>query len=206
MQALKKQEQKINDLKKTLQRELKVQSLPNDEPMDPKLVTGTPPLTRKTHAKHEHNSRTRKHSAHERSPVLGEGLSDISESPVPTLGQQDFFVGENFLPGKSGPHGHSYGANGNAANSYHATISVSDNQHASHGSYSVHSAGGGVRTVRSEFETRHLEKDINFQYLKHVVMKFMLSREHEVGICNLNNQHSKFFIPITDVWGFALVV
>ncbi|XP_052795275.1 golgin subfamily A member 1-like [Mya arenaria] len=175
--TLKKQEQKINDLKKTLQRELKVQSLPNDEPIDPNVAALTPPLGRKNSFKHEHSTRTRKHSQHDRSPIPGEGLTESTNSPNVSFGQQDFFLGQSFTPGKPGSHGHSYGANSNS--SYHATISVNEAQNSSNiqSAYSVHK--GNVPTPRREFDMRHLEKDINFQYLKHVVMKFMLSREHE---------------------------
>ncbi|XP_045204857.2 golgin subfamily A member 1-like isoform X2 [Mercenaria mercenaria] len=174
--ALKKQEQRLNDLKKTLQRELKVQSLPNDEPLDPKVAALTPPLprknslTQKTHNS-EHPTRTRRISSHERSPIPGETVMDSIDGINVSLGTQDFFVGDS-LQHKSNSDRIPY----SVLNS-HATISVSDSRGSAshHGAYSSHSGHGRIR----EFETRHLEKDINFQYLKHVVMKFMLSREHE---------------------------
>ncbi|WAR00059.1 GOGA1-like protein [Mya arenaria] len=162
--TLKKQEQKINDLKKTLQRELKVQSLPNDEPIDPNVAALTPPLGRKNSFKHEHSTRTRKHSQHDRSPIPGEGLTESTNSPNVSFGQQDFFLGQSFTPGKPGSHGHSYGANSNS--SYHATISVNEAQNSSNiqSAYSVHK--GNVPTPRREFDMRHLEKDINFHELE----------------------------------------
>jgi hypothetical protein len=179
-QALKKQEQRLNDLKKTLQRELKVQSLPNDEPIDPKVSALTPPLprknslTQKTHHS-DHSTRTRRISSHDRSPGPTDPVMDTVDGINNSIGTQDFFLGDNSPHNqhKSSSERISFGV----PNS-HATISVTD----SRGPAGLTGAFASHAQFRNrEFETRHLEKDINFQYLKHVVMKFMLSREHEVS-------------------------
>ena len=182
-QALKKQEQKINDLKKTLHRELKVQSLPNDEPIDPKMAALTPPLVRKNSAtRNLHNSdtsRTRRQNSHERSPAPVDssyGFSDNSNSA------QEYFLGQSShnhgLGGKQSSHKLPHSLD-------HATISVNDSHSYQVGAYSSSVVNvGDMRTGSARtFETKHLEKDVNFQYLKHVVMKFVLSREHEVSFC-----------------------
>ncbi|XP_060551549.1 golgin subfamily A member 1-like [Ruditapes philippinarum] len=176
--ALKKQEQRLNDLKKTLQRELKVQSLPNDEPIDPKVSALTPPLprknslTQKTHHS-DHSTRTRRISSHDRSPVPTDPVMDTVDGINNSIGTQDFFLGDNSPHNqhKSSSERISFGV----PNS-HATISVTDSRGPA-GLTGAFASNGQFRN--REFETRHLEKDINFQYLKHVVMKFMLSREHE---------------------------
>ena len=82
-------------------------------------------------------------------------------------------------------------------NAFGRQSSVSDNiielnsEHASVYS-SQNSYPGNPRTRgKPEWDTRHLDKDVNFQYLKHVVMKFMLSRETEVSISHLNHVTQK---------------
>lgn len=180
---MKKQEQRLNDLKKTLQRELKVQSLPNDDPIDPKVAALTPPLPRKNSTSRSSDShpKTRRMNSHERSPLPSESMPDsLDMSSNNSYGTQDYFVGQNNShPGyRPGLDRSLFGASGS-----HATISVNDSVRSSpHGSYSVQQNRSRTSSVTNEFDTRHLEKDINFQYLKHVVMKFMLSREHEVSI------------------------
>ncbi|KAL4229904.1 GRIP domain [Mactra antiquata] len=175
--ALKKQEQRLNDLKKTLQRELKVQSLPNDEPIDPKVMALTPPLPRKnslTRGHHDHTSRNQRMTTHERSPLPNDSVFDAMSESNNSIGTQDYFVGDSSSLGQG--HRLNFGKIPHSAKNNHATIMVND----SHGAYSSHGSSGHSRTTSAQgFDMRHLEKDINFQYLKHVVMKFMLSREHE---------------------------
>lgn len=178
--ALKKQEQRLNDLKKTLQRELKVQSLPSDDPIDAKVAALTPPLPRKNStSRSTHNGdnvpKTRRMNSHERSPLPGNSVTDMLEASEVgnSYGTPDFFVGQGTHPGlRNMMDKNIYGAN-----SSHATIPVNDR---TSGGYSVSHSKSRTSSI-NEFDTRHLEKDINFQYLKHVVMKFMLSREHEVS-------------------------
>ena len=154
-----------------------MQSLPNDEPIDPKLSAVTPPLPRKNIAhreKHhtENSSRTRRLSSREQPPFPGDMYHDVPDSVK--NGTQDYFLGQTLSPTTSVPYSAKsiYGVQ-NA----HATISVSDD----HIGASKHEMGGlHAAQIRSRNAFRDLEKDVNFQYLKHVVMKFMLSRESEV--------------------------
>ncbi|KAK3594585.1 hypothetical protein CHS0354_000377 [Potamilus streckersoni] len=134
--ALKKQDQRLSDLKKTLQRELKVQALPNDDALDLRGVNLTPPNKRK-------NSPSRLFS-----------LPEVSHDPKVS--------GHSSNTDSSAMY-----QNGSKTNS---SVSTSSNRKLTQ-----------ISSLSREqhFETAHLEKDINFQYLKHVVLKFMLSRETE---------------------------
>ena len=141
----------------------------------------TPPLprknslTQKTHHS-DHSTRTRRISSNDRSPIPTDPVMDTVDGINNSIGTQDYFLGDNspYSYHKSGSERTPFGVQNS-----HATISVTDSRVAAgnHGAFT--SQSGQFR--HREFETRHLEKDINFQYLKHVVMKFMLSREHEVS-------------------------
>lgn len=111
--AMKKQEQRLTDLKKTLQRELKVQALPNDEPI---VVQGSD------------------QSAQRLTPP---------NRPSPP---RDFMNNGGRL----------------SPNRFLEVHSPNDKKN-------VHMPGGD----------NSLDNEVNFQYLKHVVLKFMLSRESE---------------------------
>ncbi|GAB1603147.1 golgin subfamily A member 1-like isoform X2 [Argonauta hians] len=120
--TLKSQQQKLIDLRKTLQKELKVQALPNDNnlPTDNReQVTHTPPLKRKNNLEQSVN---------------------ISSS-------------FNKLPHEA----------------YAKSLEL--NSMRSHSDLPVHGS--------DSFRVKADEKDVNFLYLKHVVLKFMLSRENE---------------------------
>lgn len=183
--ALKKQEQRLNDLKKTLQRELKVQTLPNDEPVDPKLAALTPPLPRKNSLHREHQSRTHRSNSYERNRVPDESTIDTVDGINNSYGVQDYFIGDHSDNVPQGPKSNSERISPFSVPN-HATISVNDT-HGAHIHHSAYMSAGHSRghsapqrtNLGRQFDTQHLEKDINFQYLKHVVMKFMLSREHE---------------------------
>lgn len=118
--ALKMQQQKLTDLRKTLQKELKVQALPNDDLHNENRETSqTPPLKRK-------NS-------------LGQSMN-LSTS-LTKLPHEIYAKNLQIRPARS---------------NCDLPVNVSDSFH-----------------VKAD------EKDVNFQYLKHVVLKFMLSRENE---------------------------
>ena len=156
-----------------------MQSLPNDDSINSKVAAITPPLPRKnstsrTSQNGDNMPKTRRMNSHERSMLPGD--ADVFNSPGPgnSYGLQDFFVGQNNHPGlRSMTEKNFFGAH-----SPHATIAVNDSR--SPGSYSVTQSKARTASI-NEFDTRHLEKDINFQYLKQVVMKFIMSREHEVS-------------------------
>ncbi|KAL5011326.1 hypothetical protein ScPMuIL_009877 [Solemya velum] len=117
--AMKKQELRLTDLKKTLQRELRVQALPNDEMCDARGQSSTPPMHRKSPA----------------TKLSPQTVRKTCRTPSPT---------QFHIP----PH---------TDNSFTKEIARKDD-------CDIQSA---------------LEKDINFKYLKHVILKFMLSRESE---------------------------
>lgn len=52
-----------------------------------------------------------------------------------------------------------------------------------HNGADMEEGGGGGRKKRGAGANNHMEynRDINFEYLRHVVLKFMLSRETEVS-------------------------
>ena len=121
------QQQRLTDLKKTLQKELKVQSLPNDEPSTnhealkaASVPTNNLPATPR---------------------VVTQAVVPPTTTPRPTTRPTQ-------------PDG------------------MLDHRRTSRGSSS---------SVPGE----ELIHDVNFQYLKHVVLKFMLSRDHEVNIKHL---------------------
>lgn len=118
--ALKMQQQKLTDLRKTLQKELKVQALPNDDVQNENRETSqTPPLKRKSSV----------------------GQSMNLSSSFAKLPHESYAKNLEIRPTRS---------------NYDLPVNVSD-----------------------PFHVKADEKDVNFQYLKHVVLKFMLSRENE---------------------------
>ena len=169
-----------------------MQSLPNDEPLDPKLAALTPPLPRKNSASKSPESYRKKHTSQERTFTndyhAGNGY------PREIHSQNSF----DRTPGAYLGQGHGQGhssliTQGHIPHGGHSTLarqsSVSDNSvielNSDHASvYSSQTSHSGIPRTRErpEWDTRHLDKDVNFQYLKHVVMKFMLSRETEVSI------------------------
>ncbi|XP_052827027.1 golgin subfamily A member 1 isoform X5 [Octopus bimaculoides] len=118
--TLKSQQQKLIDLRKTLQKELKVQALPNDNlPPDNRDSSNTPPLKRKNNL--------------EQSVNISTSLNKL-------------------------PH-----------EAYAKSLEL--NHMRTHSDLPVHAT--------DSFRVKADEKDVNFLYLKHVVLKFMLSRENE---------------------------
>lgn len=185
---LKKQEQRLADLKKTLQRELKVQSLPNDEPLDPKLAALTPPLPRKNSVTRSPDTYHKRHNSEERPSYINDSYARdghshefLSQNSVERT--QGALLGHGFGHGSSRTQGHiPYGSR----NAFGRQSSAGDNvielnsEHASVYSSQKANSGNSRTHGTREWDSKHLEKDVNFQYLKHVVMKFMLSRESEV--------------------------
>ena len=114
------------DLKKTLQRELKVQALPNDDPTNnsdaPQLEISSSSSASVNSNKSMYNLRT----------LAGNNQSFVGDN------------GGNFRPPKM---------------------------------------PAGAMTVMSRCSAGQdcLCEHVNFEYLKHVLIKFMTSREHEVG-------------------------
>ncbi|XP_025112977.1 golgin subfamily A member 1-like isoform X1 [Pomacea canaliculata] len=137
--TLKKQEQTVKDLRQTLQRELKIQTLPNDDASDDSTIP-SPAMVRKLY------------------PQKGTGISNASASNM------GFSTGSQFSSASSP--------------SSAATLSLSSSTTAAVKPMTVSSVTQ-ISDTRGMVVRRDLEQDINFQYLKHVVLKFMLSRESE---------------------------
>ena len=129
LQQIKVQQQRMTDLKKTLQRELKVQALPNDEMESNNLV-----------GQHSHSLSMDSLNNHTVS-------TDSRSSPVPML---------------------------------QTSGSVTRNMHTN--KYIEKQLDrASPEPPRRASSRRQYEEDVNFAYLKHVVLKFMLSRESEVS-------------------------
>lgn len=134
----------MKDLRTTLQREFKVQSLPNDEGLD---QTGN------------NTSST--------SPSLSRKIDSYQ--------QQHFYQQNSHQPNFT--RNSSY----NSPSAAVLTVqSLSNTLTLTSSSSSVPCGATDALTVHTTNVKRDLDKDVNFLYLKHVVLKFMLSRESEV--------------------------
>ena len=180
-----------------------MQSLPNDEPLDPKFAALTPPLPRKNSASRSPETYRKKQNSQERIPFVndyhtGNGYPRDFHSQNSYDRTPGAFIGQGHSQGHSSlitqghiPHG--------GHNTLGRQSSVSDNSvielNSEHASvYSSQMSHSGIPKTsfreRPEWDTRHLDKDVNFQYLKHVVMKFMLSRETEVSVFDKHKTHT----------------
>ena len=161
---LKKKEQRLTDLKKTLQRELKVQGKSGDEPSikrsqsplrdqmengnsNSRLSPQLPPVVNTRRDSNDHRGRSQ-------SPPRVHEMNHLSSSSPAVL--EDISIQEA-------------AASRTFAESQHRVQSLRD------------SMSGRTSLVNSAADMNSLEKDVNFQYLKHVIIKFMLSRESEVS-------------------------
>ena len=120
----------MSDLKKTLQRELKVQSLPNDEMTDSNNLV----------SQHSHSISM---DSLNTQTIANESRS----SPVPML---------------------------------QTSASVTRNMHTN--KYIEKQLDRASPEPARRASSRKKFEDVNFTYLKHVVLKFMLSRESEVSL------------------------
>ena len=144
---MKKQEQRLRDLQKTLHRELKVQPLPSDEPVIIDGAAQTPPMQRKVND--SRNSPFRDGNDYRELSPMSMGHVTKRELSPAMIGHEMRQLELN---------------------------SVSNHSKDSHGAKVLNDP------------RKELENDVNFKYLKHVVLKFMLSREAEVSTY-LNQEH-----------------
>ena len=165
-----------------------MQSLPNDEPLDPKLAALTPPLPRKNSASRNTDTYHLRQNSQDRTVFTNDSHSAKDGHSHEFHSQNSFERTQGALGGQGQSshrtQGHSpYGGQ----NAYGRQPSLNDSvielnsEHASVYSSQKSHSGNSRTSGRPEWDVRHLEDDINFKYLKHVVMKFMLSRESEVG-------------------------
>lgn len=155
-QTVKKQEQTLKDLRVTLQRELKVQALPNDDTFE---------------SAHSNGSFT---------PSMPPRMSShLQQKQRPQESQQ-------FQQLKSLQH-HDYqqisstpGLSGNSTVAAVLSVQASSSSVLTLTAASASVSSDAALTARTNTVKKELDKDVNFLYLKHVILKFMLSRETEV--------------------------
>ena len=152
------QQQRLSDLKKTLQRELKVQALPNDDIPDniPSSNGGYIP------------------GPGAQAPTTQTSKSDPRTNNVPTL-----------TPSASVPSSLNSLSVLNSLEALTPKNMVGPSPYSANARFLLNSSSG----ANMQLIPRRLPdaddpfadcRDVNFQYLKHVVMKFLLSQESEV--------------------------
>lgn len=176
-QVVKKQEQTLKDLRVTLQRELKVQALPNDESSD---------MTTSSSAS---NSRSRSHKF------------DTNLQPdLQQYHQQKQYLRQQNYHQPSIVHTDSTNSALPAVLSVQGS-SLSNMVTLTAMSSSVPTSATDALMVHTSNVKRELDKDINFLYLKHVILKFMLSRESEVSFsATFKNNDDSLFVFHPTLW------
>ncbi|GFO15808.1 golgin subfamily a member 1 [Plakobranchus ocellatus] len=196
---LKKQEQTLKDLRVTLQRELKVQALPNDEPSEPSAPSthdstqpigigsagsrldggGASPNMYNSSSSLQYQNHHMYHHQHHHPNMNQSNFVRGSSSPpsFPSTSSSSSSNATNpsaaVLAVQSSAASPHYGSSSSQSSSSSAVVSL----HAQ--SPSVPSGAQDSLTAHTSSVKRDLDKDVNFLYLKHVVLKFMLSREAE---------------------------
>ncbi|BFZ05749.1 hypothetical protein BsWGS_08788 [Bradybaena similaris] len=157
--VVKKQDQTLKDLRMTLQRELKIQSLPNDETFDltANNTSSTSPVM------------SRKYGSDSR---LCPKHQDLQQYPPHQYSQQQTSSQISLQMSNSMLDSSSAASSSPAASSGMVPPPAV-------GSPSAPSGATDALTAHTASVKRDLNKDVNFLYLKHVVLKFMLSRESE---------------------------
>lgn len=150
-------QQRLNELKKTLQRELKVQSLPNDE------LSGR--LTPSSSSKDLNNQVTATNSLSNNHRQERSAPASIAVTPQDGMDHQ--LTAHHHTKRSNFMHKNQ---NMSECNTRYPSI--------------PQDALSGQRTQNSSLKGHYCDPkdfsyDINFEYLKHVVLKFLLSREHE---------------------------
>ncbi|GFR83633.1 Golgin subfamily A member 1 [Elysia marginata] len=179
---LKKQEQTLKDLRLTLQRELKVQALPNDEAPEPAAnsasggrLEGATGAGRASSPGFYNSSSSSSSSQHQ------QNHHHLHHQPHSNTNQSNFMQGNSTHPSASQSFHPATSTNPSAAvlavqssSAYSSSVVSLTAQ-----SPSVPSGAQDSLTAHTASVKRDLDKDVNFMYLKHVVLKFMLSREAE---------------------------
>ena len=197
---LKKQEQTLKDLRVTLQRELKVQALPNDEVQEPPSAAGQPNSGATTIGGRFDSSAVAGRSS---SPAFyNSSSSSLSQQqhqnhsnyhhynhPHTNMNQSNFMHGHSgsssapsFSPAVTSTNPSAAVLSVQSSLPYAGSASSSAVVSLTAHSPSVPSGAQDSLTTHTASVKRELDKDVNFMYLKHVVLKFMLSREAEVSV------------------------
>ena len=172
--TIKMQQQRLSDLKKTLQREFKVQALPNDDPNHLLPPAGVVPGV--AHPV----SPTGKLSKSSSTP---QGLNTLPDNYI----HKPVFRNSMGVTSSSSSSGTPSSAAAAAAQLAQRQMDVLQLVKNGGDNPMIPTAGSTVRDLRSGGVNHGLEynRDINFEYLRHVVLKFMLSRETEVSVIQL---------------------
>jgi len=188
--VIKKQDQRLSDLKKLMQRELKIAPPPSDDD----LITAQSASGSGRSMIHLRNS----------SSVSVDSLSAVGIHVIATPAETVSPLSQSGMSVMSVRNGSSMAVSSASAAGIHkavtspATLSISD-QHTVNGQYTSTSCDSSrsVRGQRSQAGVMmspadceyDFVRELNFKYLRHVVLKFMLSREAEVTlmITSVNN-------------------
>ena len=156
-QTIKQQQHRLNDLKKLLQRELKVQTIPSDSQPS---VTGTVTYgnTRTKDvlpAVHAFTPQFDARNPHQVAPAQPRTSNSVPVTQLPNCSQNNAGFTPTLISSSSS-----------------SLVTSKNNQ----------SCDSCQRPYCAELDEGNYITDTNFRYLKHVVLKFMLSRETEVCI------------------------
>lgn len=188
MQTIKKLQHRMADLKKTLQRELNVQALPNDE--DPTTgKTFNNKLTINGAGGHSRNGSATlsskdigaiHHSSNNLSPYQNTdygsrtgntGSLPVSSSVTVNVDRRKYYDGASDF---SGSDMENLVINNSTTNNKRNNMKNSTYNPTTTAAFSK-----DFPNSTNTYAGVHYERDVNFDYLKHVIMKFMLSRETE---------------------------
>ena len=190
---MKKQDQRLSDLKKLLQRELKIVPPSGDDDLT---------TTQSMPAQTSMSSRPLSHARNGSSVSVDSVGIHMSATPAETQSGMSVTSVSHVRNGSSVPvdlalaAGIHKSASSQADLSSPATLSISD-QHTINGQYTPTDcdssrSGGGQRSLARRQRSHagvimspadceyDFVRELNFKYLRHVVLKFMLSREAEV--------------------------
>ena len=187
---IKKQDQRLSDLKKLMQRELKIAPPPsNDELVMPQQTS----MSGRSLSHVRNNSSVSVDSV----SAVGIHMSVVAAEALPGMSFSDVRNGSGVSLDLTSTAGIHKSATCQADPTSPATLSVSD-QHTLNGQFSptncgLSRSGGGHRGQRSSMGSQggvvmspsdceyDFVRELNFKYLRHVVLKFMLSGEAEVN-------------------------
>jgi len=197
--VIKKQEQRLSDLKKLMQRELKITPPPSDSD----LTTTPSVLGQKAAMSGRSVSHLRNSSSVSMDSVSAAGIHTSATQADTASALSQCGMSVMSMRNESGvAAGIHKSATCQADLSSPATLSISD-QHTVNGHYTptncdssrfVRSQKSGAGGYRSPFGSQagvvmsptdceyDFVRELNFKYLRHVVLKFMLSREAEVTL------------------------
>ena len=167
-QTIKQQQQRLNDLKKLLQRELKVQTIPSEQSSVTGTVTYGNARTKDIlPAVHAFTPQFDTRNPHQVAPAQPRTSNSVPVAQLPNCSQNNAGFTPTLITTSS------------------SSLVTSKNSQ---------SCDSCQRPYCAELDEGNYITDTNFRYLKHVVLKFMLSRETEV--CITGGDRSYFFAQV----------